>query len=209
MKLLVGTSLLAVAVLGATACNKTAPKTPNYADAINSYYQAHPVCLWSSEKRFPIQASPDDAKAENLDALVDQGLLTRTVTEKKVIIISKRENNYDLSDKGRSAWTTDPNQPGYGNFCYGHRKVATIDGNTPTSDQPGATTTVNYRYTLTGVPDWANAAETQTAFPQLRAISAPQAATATLTNTSQGWQVTSARNDSSNPATPADGKIVQ
>jgi hypothetical protein len=209
MKHLPTFAALALALTFTAACNKNAPKAPNYADAINSYYQAHPACLWSSEKRFPIQASPDDAKAENLDALVDQGLLTRTVTEKKIIIVSKRENNYDLSDKGRSTWTADPNQPGYGNFCYGHRKVASIDSNSPTSDQPGATVSVNYHYTLTGLPDWANAAETRTAFPQLRASDTPQPATATLTNTSNGWQVSSVGNSTSNPATPADGKIVQ
>src|ERR1019366_4935787 len=142
------TALLALTLALTAACNKNAPSTPNYGDAINAFYQAHPACLWSSEKRFPIQASPDDAKAENLDALVDQGLLTRTVTEKKIIIVSKRENNYDLSDKGRSAWTADPDQPGYGNFCYGHRKVTSIDNAPPASDQPGSTITVNYHYTV-------------------------------------------------------------
>jgi hypothetical protein len=211
MKLIGTTSLVALTLAFTAGCNKQAPTTPNYGDAINTYYQAHPACLWTDEKRFPIQAAPDDAKSQNLDALVDQGLLTRTTSEKKVIIISKRENNYDLSDKGRSAWTADPNQPGYGNFCYGHRKVATIDSNSPSSDQPGATVTVNYHYTLTGLPDWANAPETKTAFPQLQAANNPQPASATLTNTTNGWQVTSAGNSSStnNPATPADGKIVQ
>jgi hypothetical protein len=38
--------------------------------------------------------------------------------------------------------------------------------------------------------------------------SAPQSATATLTNTSNGWQVTAAPG-TANPATPADGRIVQ
>ena len=199
--------LLALPILLATACNKQAPTTPNYGDAINAYYQAHPACLWADEKKFPVQAATsDDAKTQGYDALVDQGLLTRTVSEKKIIIVSKRENNYDLSDNGRSAWTADPNQPGYGNFCYGHRKVSSIDSNTPTSDQPGATTTVNYHYSLTGLPSWASAAETQTAFPVLTAANNPQAATATLTNTSQGWQVTGHGN---NPATNADSKIVQ
>lgn len=202
-------TLICCVALGMLACNKSAPKTPNYADAINSYYQAHPACLWSEEVKFPVQAATsDDAKTQGYDALVDQGLLTRTVTEKKVIIVSKRENNYDLSDKGRAAWTADPNQPGYGNFCYGHRKVSTIDSNTPSSDQPGATATVNYHYTLTNVPAWASAAETQTAFPQLRAASTPQASTATLTNTSNGWQVTTAP-DTTHPSTSADGRIVQ
>lgn len=189
----------------ATACNKNAPTTPNYADAINSYYEAHPACLWSDEKKFPVQSAPDDAKTEHYDALTDAGLLTRTTSEKKIIIVSKRENNYDLSDQGRAAWVADASQPGYGNFCYGHRKVASVDGNSPASNQPGASVTVNYHYTLTGVPAWANAAETQTAFPQLQAVNTPQAATATLTNTSNGWQVEGASAGSSN----ADGKMVQ
>jgi hypothetical protein len=188
-------------------CKSTAPTTPNYADAINAYYQAHPACLWTDEKKFPVQAATsDDAKTQGYDALVDQGLLTRTTSEKKIIIISKQQNNYDLSSNGRSAWTADPNQPGYGNFCYGHRKVATIDSNSPTSDQPGAATTVNYHYTLTDVPAWASAAETQTAFPKLQAANSPQPATATLTNTSQGWQV--APHDAAS-ATSSDSKIVQ
>jgi hypothetical protein len=211
MKLITTTSLVVLTLAFTAGCNKQAPTAPNYGDAINTYYQAHPACLFNSEKQFPIQASPDDAKTEGLNALFDQGLLTRTTTEKKVIIISKRENNYDLSDKGRSAWTADPNQPGYGNFCYGHDKVSTIDSNSPSSNQPGATVTVNYHYTVTGLPDWASAQETQTAFPKLAAVNTPQPATATLTNTNNGWQVSSVSgpNGTNNPATPADGKIVQ
>jgi hypothetical protein len=210
MNFLRATALLAFTLAFATACNKQAATQPNYADAINAYYEAHPACLWRDEKKFPVQAATsDDAKTEGYDALVDQGLLTRTTSEKKIIIISKRQNNYDISEKGRTAWTADPNQPGYGNFCYGRRKVSSIDSASPASSQPGATTTVSYHYTLTGVPDWAAAAETQTAFPQLRAATTPQPATVTLTNTSNGWQVSSAPDSSSNPATPADGKIVQ
>jgi hypothetical protein len=194
----------------AAACNKKAATQPNYADAINAFYQAHPACLFASEKQFPVQSAPDDAKTEGYDALVDAGLLTRTTSEKKIIIISKRENNYDLSSNGRSAWTADPNQPGFGNFCYGHRTVSSVDSSTPNNGQPGATATVGYHYTLTGVPGWASAPETQTAFPQIAAATASAAATATLTDTSNGWQVSSAPGtSSSDPVTPADSKIVQ
>ncbi len=207
MTLTRSTTLLSLTLFLTTACNKQAPTAPNYADTINTYYQAHPACLWQDEKKFPVQAATsDDAKTQGYDALVDQGLLTRTTSEKKIVIVSKRENNYDLSANGRSAWTADPSQPGYGNFCYGHRKVATIDSNSPTSNQPGATTTVNYHYTFADLPAWASAAETQTAFPRLQAASTPQPATATLTNTTQGWQVTSPGN---NPVTNSDSKIVQ
>src|SRR5690348_4221163 len=98
MKPLPSAILGSMLILTSTACNKSAPKAPNFADAINSYYQAHPVCLWTEEKKLPVQAATsDDAKTQGYDALVDQGLLSRTVSEKKVVIISKRENNYDLT----------------------------------------------------------------------------------------------------------------
>jgi hypothetical protein len=183
-----------------TACQKTADSKPNFASAINTYYQAHPACLWSSAKKFPVQVGHDDPKTAQYDALVDQGLLVRTTSEKKIIIISKQENNYDISDKGRGAWTTDPSQPGYGNFCYGNRTVSSVDSNTPTNDNPGATTTVQYHYTFSGARGWATAAETQTAFPSVQAnlAATPKAASASLTNTTNGWQVTSiAGNDAS------------
>ncbi|WP_263408776.1 hypothetical protein [Terriglobus tenax] len=183
-----------------TACKKTDDVKPNYAGAIDTYYAAHPSCVWSTPQQFPVQvAHSDDDKTRQFDALVDQGLLTRTSTEKKIIIVSKQMNNYDVSEKGRSAWTADSSQPGYGNFCYGHRKVSSIDSNTPTNDQPGATTSVAYHYTLDSVPDWAKAAETQTAFPSIQtALAGPRSATATLTNTTQGWQLTKAGSGAGN-----------
>jgi hypothetical protein len=187
------------------ACNKKAPTAPNYESVINAYYEAHPACLWTSGKRFPVQSSPDDAKTSGYDALVDAGLLTRTTSEKKIIIISKLENNYDISDQGRAAWTADPSLPGYGNFCYGHRKVTSIDTTPPASDQPGSRVTVIFHYTVSGVPAWASAAETQTAFPLLHAVSTPQPSIANLINTASGWQIATP----DNTAAPADNKIVQ
>jgi hypothetical protein len=177
-----------------TACNKNTDNRPNFESAINSYYQAHPSCLWPTAQQFPIQVGHDDPKTAQFDALVDQGLLTRTTSEKKIVIISKQQNNYDVSDKGRSAWTPDPSQPGYGNFCYGHRKVSSIDSYTPTSSEPGATTTVQYHYTFADAPAWASAAETQTAYPRVQQdlSPTPKAASANLTNTSNGWQMNSA-----------------
>lgn len=215
MKFVSAIGCMSLLLLAATACKKTAPTTPNYAGALDSYYQAHPACLWTEEKKFPVQAATsDDAKTQGYDALVDQGLLTRTVSEKKIIIISKRENNYDLSDKGRAAWTADPSQPGYGNFCYGHIKatnVTQVSANGAT-DQPGSTVQVSFVPKLDGAPAWATAPETQTAFPQIQtALNNTQAEVATLTNTANGWQVTRVPGGraGSSPATPADGRIVQ
>ncbi len=207
-------ALCGIAALLNAGCSKKADNTTNFTSAINTYYAAHPACLWSDEVKFPLQVATSDAdKTKPYDALVDQGLLARTsVEKKKLIVLSQQANNYDLSDKGRSAWTADASQPGFGNFCYGHRKVSSITSTTPTNDQPGATTQIAYQYALSDAPGWASAAETRTAFPQLQAdLAGPQTGQATLTNTSNGWQVSSTPDapKRSAPATAADGKIVQ
>jgi hypothetical protein len=201
--------LCGAAALLASGCNKKDDNTMNFTSAINTYYSAHPACLWSDSVKFPVQADTSDtSKTSAYDALVDQGLLVRTTAEKKVMIVaSKQVNNYDLSDKGRSAWTADVQQPGFGNFCYGHRKVSTIDSTTPTTSAVGATTQVSYHYTLADAPAWATAPETQTAYPELHAdVTGPQAGQATLTNTDNGWQVSRTR---SAHASDADSKIVE
>src|SRR5258705_8574784 len=164
-------AICATIILLEAGCNKKEDNSINFRSAIDTYYSAHPACLWSEPVKFPVQAdTSDNSKTAAYDALVDQGLLTRTTAEKKKLIIaSKQVNNYDLSDKGRSAWTADVNQPGYGNFCYGHRKVSGIDSSTPADDAVGATTKVSYHYTFADAPAWAAAAKTQTAYPQSRA----------------------------------------
>jgi len=195
--------MYATIILLEVGCNKKEDNSINFRSAIDAYYSAHPACLWSEPAKFPVQAdTSDNSKTAGYDALVDQGLLVRTTAEKKkMIIASKQVNNYDLSDKGRSAWTADVNQPGYGNFCYGNRKVSSIDSSTPTSSAAGATTQVTYHYTISESPAWATAAETQNAYPQLHAeLASPQTGQATLTNTNNGWQVSSARTaHNSNP----------
>jgi hypothetical protein len=199
-----------LALLATAGCKKTADNTINYKSALNSYYTAHPACLWSQPKKFPTQADTSDtSKTSPYDALVDQGLLVRTTAEKKeMIILSKQVTNYDLSDKGRSAWTADPNQPGFGNFCYGHLTVNSIDSATPSSDQPGATVQVTYHASLSDAPGWASAAETQTAFPSVQANLAPgRTGSATLSNTTNGWTVASIAGVPK--ATNADGSVVE
>jgi hypothetical protein len=180
-------------VILAAGCDKSKPDTTNFKTAINNYYTAHPSCVWSSPVKFPVQAdASNDQQTKGFDALTDAGLLTRTPEEKKRFLIgSKQVNDYDVSSNGRTVWTADPSQPGYGNFCYGHRDVTSIDNVTMGTNQNGANTaTVNYHYDLTGVPDWAKSQETQTAFPNVQAdMATPKTATATLLQTQDSWQV--------------------
>jgi hypothetical protein len=174
-------------------CNKQADSTANYKTAINDYYKAHPVCLWQETKKFPVQAATsDDAKTEGYDALTDAGLLTRTTGEKKVFIVaSKQVNNYDLSAQGRTTWTPDSSQPGYGNFCYGNRAVDSIDNVTSGVNGSGLKTAeVNYHYTFTGVPGWVKTEEIKTAFPSVAtALAQSQPAHDSLVMNGDTWQV--------------------
>src|ERR1700733_2702612 len=106
-------ALCGATVLVAVGCNKKDDNHLNFTSAINTYSTAHPSCLWSEPMKFPVQADTSDTnKTSGFDALVDQGLLVRTTAEKKKILLgSKQVNNYDLSDKGRSVWTADTQQP--------------------------------------------------------------------------------------------------
>jgi hypothetical protein len=173
-------------------CNKGDNNDLNYRTAINDHFKAFPACLWASPKKFPVQAATsDDAKTEGYDALTQEGLLTRTTAEKKVFIIaSKQVNNYDLSDKGRTTWTPDTTQPGYGNFCYGNREVTSIDNSTPGTNGSGAkTVSVNYHYKIGNVAGWANSPEMKTAYPQIAdALGSNPSDTATLVMTGDRWE---------------------
>ncbi len=186
-------ALLCGATLLIAGCNKQDDSKSNYQAAINTYYKAHPACIWQDTKKMPVQAATsDDAKTEGFDALTDASLLTRTTAEKKVFIIaSKQVNNYDLSDQGRSAWTADPNQPGYGNFCYGHRAVDSIDSFTTGVNGAGVkTAAVNYHYSMADVPAWAQNAEVKTAFPTLgSALAHSQPGQDSLILAGSTWQV--------------------
>ena len=212
MKIHNGSTLLVLAAVAVAAgCKKTDNSGLNYTRAINAYYASRPECLWSEPLKLPVQADTSDtAKTSGYDALVDQGLLMRTTAEKKVFIIaSKQVTNYDLSETGRKAWTASVDQPGYGNFCFGTRTVSGVDAASPTTDQPGSSTTVTYHSTLSSVPAWASAAETQTAFPRLQSeLAGPLTSTATLRNTTAGWVVATAPGSNAG-ATNADGSIVR
>ena len=181
-------------IFAAAGCNKSKPDTTNFKTAINNYYSVHPSCVWQSAVKFPAQADAgSDTQTKGFDALTDAGLLTRTPQEKKRFLIgSKQVNDYDISDKGRTQWTADTSQPGYGNFCYGHREVTSIDSSTPGTNGSGAkTATVTYHYKIADVPSWANAAEVKTAFPNVAdALNSNPTDTATLVQTGDRWEYT-------------------
>jgi hypothetical protein len=198
-------ALCGIALLLSTGCKKTADNTANYRSAIDAYFAAHPACLWPQPIQFPVQVNRSDTtKTAAYDALYDAGLLTRTSEEKKVLIVAtKPVATYDLNDKGRGEWSPDTTHPGFGNFCYGHRKVDTIVSATSNNGEPGATTQASYLYSFINAPDWSQAIETQTEFPKVgAAVNSHGGGVLTLTDTTGGWKVQPS-------ATNPDATIVQ
>lgn len=189
MRTLLTWALAGVVVLGA-GCKKNTVDKGAFKSALNKYLSGRQECLWTAPVKLPAQAdASNDEQTKGFDALTDAGLMTRKAVEKKRFLVgSKQANDYDLSDKGRSAWTADASQPGYGNFCYGHDEVTSIDSYSPEADN-ATQYTVQYHYQIGSVPDWANSAEMKTAFPRLNAAGTPQATTATLVKSDNGWLV--------------------
>lgn len=192
VKILTGAFVLSAVAAMIVGCNNGGNNDLNYKTAINDHFKAFPVCIWSQAKKFPVQAATaDDAKTEGYDALTQEGLLTRTTAEKKVMIIASRQvNNYDLSEKGRTSWTPDTSQPGYGNFCYGTREVTSVDNSTVGTNGAGAKTVdVTYHYHIANVAGWANSPEMKTAYPSIAtSLSSDASDTATLVMTGDHWE---------------------
>jgi hypothetical protein len=163
-----------------------------FKSAINQSFAGRHLCVWPEPIKLPAQVDTSkDAKTRDFDALTDAGLFIRTSAEKERFLVgSKQVSNYDLSDKGRPAWTPDPNQPGYGNFCFGEFNVTAIDSATPDDPSNPTQYTVNYRYEVEGIPAWASTPESMRAFPKIAADTSIQSAAATLVKgTNGGWAV--------------------
>jgi hypothetical protein len=186
--------ILGGVVAAGSGCKKNEVDKGAFKSAINNYLSAKQSCLWEAPIKFPMQADTSkDEQTKEFDALTDAGMLTRTSAEKKRFLVgSKQVNNYDLSDQGRSKWTADSSQPGYGNFCYGHPEVTSIDNYTPATDD-ATQYAVTYHYETNSLAAWANSAEMKTAFPKLNDASTPQSGSANLTKSSDGWMVQNAQ----------------
>jgi hypothetical protein len=193
---------MAACIALAVGCKTNTVDKGAFKSALNDYYKGQQDCLWASPQKFPAQAdTSNDEQTRGYDALVDAGLLTRASAEKKRFLVgSKQVNNYDISDKGRASWTADQTQPGYGNFCFGHAEVISVDSYSP-ADPDAPQYTVNYRYGLTHLPDWANTTEMKTAYPKIvQEGSGAETASATLIKSSNGWQVSNVQ-----PPAPTQG----
>jgi hypothetical protein len=191
--------LSAIAILP-SACKKELD-TAQFKSAINNSLAGKHECIWPEAVKMPAEADPaKDDRTRDFDALTDAGLLSRAPEEKKRFLIgSKPVNLYDLSDKGHTAWTPDPNQPGYGNFCFGHFNVTGIVSAIPNDPSNPTQYNVTYHYEVEGIPAWASTPESMRTFPKIAKDTSIQSGTATVAKDSNGgWVVISPQ-----PAPPA------
>jgi hypothetical protein len=165
-----------------TGCSSAPPplERADYAKSLNHYYEGRPMCLWTDQVSFPVQdPTVEQIKDRGYDALVSGGLLTRKRAKTGV--------TYELTAAGRTAFDNDIADKSTGNFCYGRRKVTSI-----ASARQGSRTTelVDYQYVIAEPPAWANNRTIQSAFPQIASdLAGAHTATATLLNTTTGWEV--------------------
>jgi len=175
----------------ANGCRKQVDKAP-FISAINKSYDGQHVCVWPEPTKLPVQADPTkDEKTRGYDALTDAGLLIREYVEMKQPRASSIQiNKYNLSDKGHSSWTPDPDHPDSGNFCFGHFNVTAIDKATPNDPSNPTQYNVNYQYEIEGIPGWARTPESMRAFPKIAADTSIQPAAAALVKSIDGgWAV--------------------
>ncbi len=174
-------------------CRKNAADKKAFEKTLDDYLAGRKRCAWPAPVKLPAQIDTSDSEqTKGFDSLADAGLLARTPEQKQRFLIGSKEvSDYDLSSKGRTIWTVDASQPGYGNFCYGHSVVTSIDSYTQAAKTDATEFSVTCHYAVTQLADWANTAEMRTAFPKIATdISGEQTATATLTRNADGWSVT-------------------
>jgi len=182
-----------VCVAAFTGCSSApAPKDrADYAKSLNRYFEGRPMCVWQDQVSFPVQnPTATEIKEHGYDALVSAGLLARKAAKTGV--------SYELTAAGRAAFDHDIADRSTGNFCYGRRKVASVDS---ARQRSRTTELVDYRYVVAEPANWARNPVVQSTFRQLASeLSGAHAATATLLNTTAGWQV------AEQPLQPSNGE---
>lgn len=183
--------LLTGLIAWSIGCKKEEVNHPDFVSAINKSFGHRHECVWPEPIKMPAEADPSkDERVRDFDVLSDAGLLTRESAAQRQRFGAKQLNKYSLSDKGHSAWTADPDQPGYGNFCFGHFNATAIEKAVPNDASNPTQYTVNYHYEVEGMPDWVSKPESMRAFPKLAADTRIQSATATLVKGTDGsWAV--------------------
>ena len=187
---LIGVGVLLAAMGG---CRTGARRRAEMVGAIDEFYVEEPACLWFEPVETPMEVdAADTAGRAGLDALVDQGLLARTVVD------ADAQNGagvrYELTPTGRKAWHAEVGHAGFGNICYGVTKVVEVGSVVAQHDgKLGDVTDVAYLTELRRQPVWTMSPAVKEAFPRLEMeLTGRMAASARLQERNGGWVVVGA-----------------
>jgi hypothetical protein len=170
-----------------SGCRSAAAPPPaqraDYTQTLNKYYEGRPMCIWEESVKFPVEnATPEQVEDLGLDGLADAGLV-----QAKGRPAHGGVRTYILTPEGRSAINKDVLTPGAGNFCYGLRKVVSIDKARRNSS---TTELVDFHFSVPSPASWAKENSIQNAFPDVAAeLAGPHEAEVTLLDTTSGWEV--------------------
>ena len=177
------TAVLTAALAGCKSASAPPPaQRADYTQTLNKYYEGRPMCLWEESVQFPIEnATPEQAEDLGLRGLADAGLIQAKGRGAHGV------RTYVLTPEGKSAFNPDVITPGAGNFCYGRRKVVSVESARRNSS---TTELVEFHYKVTEPAAWATENSIQNAFPQVAAeLAAVHQAEVTLLDTTAGWEV--------------------
>lgn len=173
-------------VLAAGCGDQSTASKSSLVKALNHDYKMNADCLFARPLPFPYEIPVSDTLLAQtrgrLDAMVEAGLLSRDEVVRNNGIV----NRYSLTALGQSA-------EGNGRFCYGHRKVTSVEKFTPPIEYQGRPlTTVEYHFVLKDGADWAKDSDVRSAFPNVAKSFQPSPVDqATLIRSDQqGWMLT-------------------
>jgi hypothetical protein len=188
-----------------TACNSAKkPSNANFRKALNQYLQEHgQVCTWIGQT-FPVDVSESDLKSNfgigsKMAVLEQAGLVqsTETVATVPEIFgpsIQRRVKRYQPTAIGRQYLQQVQAPLGQSaGFCYGTKTVDSIIRWTePAMIGPAPQSEVTYTYKISNLAPWAQRADVQNQFNDIRATVAGISKTdelAGLQLTNQGWEI--------------------
>lgn len=199
-------SLAAFLMLGGCSSEKK-PNAANFTKAINQYLAKHGQACTLFAQTFPIDILKSELKdqygtAPQIAALEQAGLVhgsnTTAVLHGMMGALGpsapRLVRRYELTDEGKKYFQVKPGAFGQsGAFCYGQKAVDSIVKWTePAAMGPYTQSEVTYTYRIANLASWANRADIQQAFGDIRTtVSGISKAdeTAGLQLTNKGWEV--------------------
>lgn len=199
--------MLGVLVMLSGCNNAKKPSDANFTKAINQYLARHgQVCTFFAQT-FPIdipasELQDQSGSAPQMAALERAGLVRGSNTIAAIHGMmgalgpsaTRPVRRYELTDEGRKYFQVKPGVLGQsGAFCYGREIVDSIVRWTkPAAMGPNMQSEVTYTYKIADLAPWANRAEVQQAFGDIRTTvlgisKADEVAGLQLTD--KGWEV--------------------